>query len=262
MDWNPITREDYIDYYLKGGGDKRSILELSYATCDYVVDIANQHLRNSRKKYSKVLKPLRDYKKKGVKEAEAILESIGSVISGEVWNDLYPKMISSYRDFLYRIIDMFTKDHIRIDVRGRSEKYDDLGFKYTTYDFGAKDTIHKAIANTTDKSRIKELKHLQHAISRNFDGFTIAYLPGMTLFDDTKPPGKNIVTEIDSIVLKISHDKFHLDFNETKMKKKGVENAAKKDLKNNLVRALRKDVRYQIREVKRYGARLRVTIQK
>ena len=262
LDWNPITREDYIDYYLKEQGNDIAILELSYATCVYIFDIARQHFRNRRKKNSKLLKTVRDFKEISGKDAKELLESINDAISGEMWNELYPQMISSYREFLYRIINMFTKDHIRIDVRGRSEKYDDLGFKYIKNDFGAKETINKAISNTTQKERIKELNHLKHSISRTFDGFTIAYLPGMTLFDDTKPPGKNLVTEIDSIVLKISHDKFHLDFNETKDMKKGIEKAAKKDLKTKLVRVLREGVRYQIRETRGYGARLRVTISK
>jgi hypothetical protein len=93
-------------------------------------------------------------------------------------------------------------------------------------------------------------------VSRKFDGFLIACIQRITIYDYSKSPDKRKVTDIDSLVLKFNKNQMYLELHESKNTSNPFRDA-KKDLKSKLVKTLNSNTAgYKIAEVKDMGAKV------
>lgn len=189
--------------------------------------------------------------------ANKIYDSLlGSLVqeSGE-----YIRIINhpTFKDILWAVLSYHLKDQYYFDIDPHvSKEYDFVGIILKNRIHELNDHIEKAISGTDDPNRIHELKQLQKSTTRKFDGYVIACIARLNIYDYSKAPEKRIVTDIDSLVLKFNEDQMILEFHESKNTKK-PENDAKKDLKKKFIKVLNSNSKgYRIQKVTGFGAKV------
>ncbi|WP_180896536.1 hypothetical protein [Priestia megaterium] len=117
--------------------------------------------------------------------------------------------------------------------------------------------------DSSDIDRVHEIEQLENAACRVFDGYILACLSRITVYDLSKAPSRRIVTDIDSLLIKCNENSFTIEFHESKNIKKAREKAAAKDLREKFRPILNDNAKgYRIKNVKNRGAKLVIKYKK
>lgn len=132
------------------------------------------------------------------------------------------RFFPSYKDLLWSILTYFIGARYHIDIETPQKQYDIFGMKLPAGDIGLHDTIiQKAMAEESDNpDRLHELKQAYAASRRRFEGYVFTCLARVIIYDKTKAPSERLVSDIDSIIIKVSKTKLILELNEAKNYKK------------------------------------------
>ena len=108
--------------------------------------------------------------------------------------------------------------------------------------------------------RQHELKMLSQLSKREFKGYKLAMISRIKIYDYSKEPSKRLITDIDSVLIKISSSELIVELCEAKNCPK-PEKVARKDIKEKLYPTLSfKSKQVTISDVKGFGAKVRVRI--
>lgn len=269
LDINPITEVRYADFFIdKNEYTFDSLPRFTFNIAKLIQEQIKYLLENSSSEFQDLLQDIRENLEKNGVEDDVITSTINSSKSSvyrHTFNlfkrDIYP----SFKDLLWSVLNLFLKPDFQIDIDITNKNYDVFGFKFPNSDAAFLDgNIETAIEEEKDdKDRVHELNQLRKSANRKFPGYVFICLARITIYNKTKPPSETLVTDIDSVVIKISETEFILELNESKNNKKNREKNAKKELKSLLVPVIDANgAGYRIKEVKGFGAKLVIKIKK
>ncbi|KUP04707.1 hypothetical protein Q75_14770 [Bacillus coahuilensis p1.1.43] len=261
IDYNPVSGLRYIDFFLCV--DKFSQEQLPsfiFNICNYIHGLTRILEQNANFDIDRVLENVisrgEDYKIDKEKLVEIVIESrmlTFPELNRRYMNDIIPL----YKELLWSILRYFIKDQYIWDVNIQTRKYPQFIFDIDGKSTSLNRILNYAIENEPDGDRAFEILQLKKSATRTFEGFILASMARITIYDITKSPNERIATDIDSILIKVSKNKMIVEFHESKNTKKTPENKAKKDLNDKFIKVLNNNAKgYRIKEVKGMGAKL------
>ena len=263
LDANPITQIRYADFFIdKNRFESKELPKFIYNISTLIRLQINYMIENSSSDFDEMLQELKsNLVKKGVSSdlLDTTINESKSIIYRHTWNVFKSDILPSFKDLLWSILNLFLKSDYQVDIDSRKREYDSFGMKLPEGDVGLLDAnIIKAIdIEQDDPDRVHELNHLRRAANRKFDGYVFTCLSRITVYNRTKPASERIVTDIDSLVIKVSQTEFVIELNETKNIKKKREKTAAKELRKYLAPVIdTRGVGYRVYEVKDFGAKL------
>lgn len=266
LDFNPITKTKFIDFYYDQSKFTKSLLPT------FVYNIALilqgqifETVKNSPDvlALASIFNAIQDDKLKDTKYDE-IKNKIRVGLNKSILSSFVENNMPTFRGLLWWVIKYFIGDNYLFDIDFHIKKHDFFSLKLINPNINfIPNQIEQAIKNESDKDRIHELEQLKSSALRKFDGFVFVCLSRIQIYDKTQAPGKMRITDIDSVVLKSNKDQFILEFHESKNTSSSRERKAIKDLKNNFVKILNSNAKgYRITPVKGKGAKLTISISK
>lgn len=261
VDYNPFTSSRIIDFYIKP-----ELLKLSLFP-RYLYNIANIIHKQSEGTANYLIdqkEPIINALIEGMTnlnlnedERNTIIEPFKKSFHNEIKEQIILKNIPSFKNILWAVLKIHLKENYYFDINYHlSNEYNYFGVKHNDEDYLIEE-INKAINVNADLDRIHELKQLLKSAKRKFNGYTIACLERITIYDYSKSPDKREVTDIDSLILKFNNDVLFLELHESKNTKKPYRDA-KNDINKKMIKTLSKKAigNYKISEIKNFGAKI------
>lgn len=268
LDLNHITKQKYADFFINIELFKTTSLpQFIYNISKIMNTYINNVVKNSSLDFEEVMQEVkRNLLKQHVDSGliDVAINDSRKIVYKNSWNIFKSDIFPTFKDLLWSILKFFLKDNYQIDINSNHKNYDSFGMRLAEGDIGLLgDNILNAIeAESEDEDRVHELKQLLKATERKFDGYVFACLSRIMIYDKTKAANKKVVTDIDSLVIKVNQDNLIIEFNESKNYRRSRERRATKELKSNFVQCLDTERRkgYRIKEVKGFGAKLVIKI--
>ncbi|MGE7602992.1 hypothetical protein ACQKL5_10840 [Peribacillus sp. NPDC097675] len=264
IDYNPVSNFRFIDFFLCK--DKFSQVQLPpfiFNICNFIHGLTRILEQNANSDIDRVLNNVMELGEEyhfDIEKLNEILARSKNLTFPELNRRFMNDIIPLYKELLWSILRYFIKDQYNWDVNIQTRSYPQFIFNVNGKSRRLKRIFDYSIENEPDKDRAFEIEQLKKSATRSFEGFILASMARITIYDITKSPNERIVTDIDSVLVKINKNKLILEFHETKNTKKTPENRAKKDLKTKFINVLNDNARgYRIREVKGMGAKLVVS---
>ncbi|MDR7080199.1 hypothetical protein J2Y03_005259 [Neobacillus niacini] len=261
IDYNPVSGLRYIDFFLcMDNFSQEQLPSFIFNMCNYIDGLTSILEQNANFDIDRVLENVilmgEDHQFDKEKLIEIIIKSRRLTfpeLNRRYMNDIIPL----YKELLWSILRYFIKDQYIWDVNIQTRKYPQFIFNVDGKSPSLKRIFDYAIENEPDGDRAFEILQLKKSATRTFEGFILASMARITIYDITKPPNERIATDIDSILIKVNKNKIIVEFHESKNTKKTPENKAKKDLNGKFIKVLNNNAKgYRIKEVKGMGAKL------
>jgi hypothetical protein len=268
LDINPLTKIRYADFFIdKNKFEPKELPRFIFNIAQLIRLQINYMIENSSSDFREILNELKsNLVTKGVSSnlIDTTISESKNIINKHTWNVFKSDVFPSFKDLLWSILKFFLNSDYQIDIDSAKKEYDSFGMKIPEGDVGLLDeNIIKAIGiEQNDEDRVHELNHLRKAANRKFNGYVFSCLSRITVYNRTKPPSEKIVTDIDSLVIKVSQTEFIIELNETKNYRNSREKKAAKELRKNLAPVINtRGIGYRIVEVKNFGAKLVLKIK-
>jgi hypothetical protein len=264
LDYNPITKEKIYDFFIHKSFDNGKfpvfVFNLLSLLEEQISNTANQEIAPVIK-IDKLLKKSLQNKNISDKEITGISQKITEIYYKDIVAQIKEVNLPTFRDVLWSILRYFIEDRYSFEIGQHKYPFDVVGVKLLKLPIDTIiNNISIAVKDEKDTDRVHELNHLKKAIDKNYNGFQLACLCRINIYDLSKPPDKRIITDIDSVLVKVNSDEFIIEFHESKNTPKS-ETDARKDLRNKFLKTLNKNASgYQIYDVKKMGAKLRIKI--
>jgi len=268
LDINPITKIRYADFFIdKNRFEPRGLPKFIFNIAFLIRLQINYMIENSSSDFDGILEELKsNLVNKGVDAGlidTTINESKG-IIYKHTWNVFKSDIFPSFKDLLWSVLNFFLKSDYQVDIDSGKREYDSFGMKFPDVNVGLLDeNILKAIdIEQEDEDRVHELEHLRSAANKRFNGYVFVCLSRITVYNRTKPASEKIVTDIDSLIIKVSQTEFIIELNETKNYRRNREKKAAKELRKMLAPVINtRGIGFRVYEVKDFGAKLVLRIK-
>jgi len=269
LDYNPVTKVRYADFFIHSNDFSQREAPRFVFNISSLISNQIKHLyANSGKEFFEVLSEAKENAiLEGVDE-QAITKAIQNTrqtISRHIWKAFRKDILPAFKDLFWSILKYFIGDKYHIDIDSENKNYDVFGMRHPAGDFGLlEDNIKTALtAEKNDPDRAHELQQLLKASKRAFDGYIFVCLSRIRIYDLTKPPSERLVSDIDSLIIKVNKNKLILELNESKNIAKRREAKAVKELRSNLAPVLNKNAKgYRVMGVKGFGGKLVIKCEK
>ncbi|WDU77707.1 hypothetical protein [Lysinibacillus sp. G01H] len=266
IDYNPVSGLRFIDFFLCM--DKFSHEQLTpfiFNMCNYIDGLTRILEKNANLDVDRVLDNVVLLGEENEFDKEKLIEILiksRRLTFPELNRRFMADIIPLYKELLWSILRHFIKDQYSWDVNIQTRKYPQFIFNVNGKSNGLKRIFDFAIENEPDSDRAFEILQLKKSATRSFEGFILASMARITIYDITKSPNERIVTDIDSVLMKVNKNKLIVEFHESKNTKRTPENNAKRDLRNKFIKVLNDNAKgYRINEVKGMGAKLVVSFK-
>lgn len=266
LDYNAIKDELVYDFYFQNGFENKylptflhnilSILEEQIMSSAYSLITPLQELEDNTRELFRKYNISQD-------EINPIFEKSNEVYYKDLVVELKRINMPCFRGLVWSLIKWCLKDNYTFEIAEHKPKYEVVAFKLNNINLNTIGyNIDLAKKNSGDKDKNHELEHLSHATKRNFDGFVLACLCRINIYDSLMPPEQRPVTDIDSLLIKVSENELIIEFNESKNTKKSAFKKARKDLREKFMKVLNSNAKgTKIMDVKNYGAKARLRIK-
>lgn len=264
IDINPYTNIQSVDFFISDKFENIHLPKLLSNISNLIKDQINNLFSHIGNNYNDVLNQVtRLANENNIPEdiINIIISDKYDVVRNKTWEQAKLDLFPTYRDLIWSTLKHFIKSEFRLEIEHSSTSYDNYSFSFPELgDQHLFSTLSDAISQEVDPDRIHEIKMLENASKRKFNGFKIACLVRINILDMTKSPDKMKTTDIDAVLLKISEDSIKLELFEAKNHKRSKEKVAVKDLRALLVPILNKKCLYTVTEVKGFGGKLTISI--
>jgi hypothetical protein len=266
LDYNPISKEKIYDFYYHSNFKRGhfptfvyNILLILEQQISRTIDSKSELFRAISKIFSESLKD------KLISEAEIDLierKAGNKFVTSELIGEIDKVNIPTFRGLLSSIICYLLDSKYTFEITDINTPYDYVAIKLANVPYNnIPSNLAKAIDAESNDDRKHELKHLLKLVHRTYDGFIICSLCRINIYDFSKSPNERIVTDIDSVIVKIKADEMIVEFVESKNMKNNAESAAIKDLREKFIKTLNTNAKgYQLSQVKGFGAKVRIKI--
>ncbi len=260
IDLNPFTKRIIIDFYFH---KEHFSFDLLPRFLFNIVSVIETQLNKTYDRLIEKNAPLllnfnKSLEQKGFGEDDFkdVYAPIRNHFRNETIKIIRLRNIPSFKGILSTTIKAHFEDKYSFDIDHHlSEDYEYFGFILNNnLDFLTHE-VNAAIHYTTDDDRIHELRQIEKSISRKYEGYKIACLARIKIYDYSQPPSSTNVTDIDSVLLKFNKEELVLEFFEGKNTRRPEADAVK-DLRKKFIKVLNKKARYRIVKVKDFGAKV------
>ncbi|MEW4328364.1 hypothetical protein Q0N12_17070 [Rossellomorea marisflavi] len=262
IDSNPISGLKYIDIFLNEGRfNKKQLPALVFNICNFIYELTDDLEDNANYDVDIVLDYAMNLSNKynvDIEELSHLLLAARKLTYPELNRRYRENIIPLFKELLWSVMRYFIDEKYFLDIDIHTKKYPPFNFKLNEMSNELfLEKFDSAINNENNFDRAAEIKQLKRSAGRQFEGYKLASLTRITIYDLSKPPGSRIVTDIDSVLIKVNKNNFIIEFHETKNTKRKQESNAKKDLRNKFVNVLNTNAKgYRISGVKGMGAKL------
>lgn len=265
LDFNPISRTKYIDYFLTTEFNKNEFPRL----CFNITSIFETQLMNyARNKNKAIFQLVSDFRSQldNLGVDESIVNSIIGSSTEESYSRILTNLINTttitVRELISSIIAYFINPKYTLEIKSHKEELNNIGIKLNRYKIDNIETnINQLIDSTANLDRKHELLQTKKSATRTYHGFVLCYLSRIDIYDLSLPPKDRIVTDIDSVVIKFCENCFKIEFHEAKNQNRNSESSAVRDLKRNIIPILNEHaVGRKIQKIKNSGAKIVIRI--
>ncbi len=263
LDYNPITQTRYADFFIhKDKFGKEDLPRFVFNICTLIAQHISTLKENVSMDYSFLVREIKEVAiDEGLSEGliDEILSKSTKAISSEAYQKFKEDIFPSYKDLLWSILSYFFDSKYHLDIQLPSKEYDIFGMKFSNGDMSFLKNIFeqaKVQENNSD-DRLHEIKQAEKVTQRSYGGFILVCLARVMIYDKTKSPNERLVTDIDSLTIKVDKEELIVELNESKNRKRSKETVAAKEIRKNLVPVLNNNSKgYRVRHVKGFGAKL------
>jgi len=262
LDSNPCTGTRYADFFISDSFTDSDLPKFLSNVCQLIEDQALHMVNRLEAKLEKVSDGIRLGSSMAEVDEDAIDSIIRAALSGlreDAWRDVDMLLLPAYQALTWAVMRYFVPETYRFCVTSKAAPYPVIGMAFDDMSSHIlAGTVLSAIEHEEprDPARAQELAMLLRRVKRRHKGFTMACLARVDILDMSKPPSKRSVTDIDSMILRVSETEMQLELFEAKLQKKSGETDALRDLRKNLAPVLRKGTSYRTVKVSGLGAKL------
>lgn len=265
LDFNPKTNEKVYDFFIDKKFVKTDLPTFLFNTCQLLENQIKQTVTEELNQYDKLISGLSTELKKRISsetEIDEIIKNSLGFLSSDVLQKINQKVLPAFRSLLSSIISYFLESKYTFEITDTNVPYDLVGVSLSELNFNTiKSNITKALDFEENEDRKLEIKQIKKLVPKNYPGYIICSMCRINIYDFSKSPNERIVTDIDSVIIKINRSELIIEFNETKNVKRNRENVAKKDLKDKFIRILNDNAKgYRNIPVKGFGSKIRIKI--
>jgi hypothetical protein len=265
MDYNPITDERVIDFYIEDNFNFKYfstfIYNIGNITIGQIIGTSTNEF-NRTKKIIEIIDtnlntlPITETQKKDFKKP------INEHISSNIKKTLLNKNLPIFKNILWAVLRYHLDAKFHFDIDNHSiDKYDYFGVKVIGFN-PLKENLDKAVEIEKDVDRKHELNQIKKSVYRKFEGTVLICLSRIKIYNYSLSPDKRIVTDIDGVVLKFNDKELILELHESKNTAKPVKDAIK-DINSKLIKTIDKKIKgVRIKEVPDYGAKIYIRHKK
>lgn len=234
LDYNAISKEKIYDFYYHSDFSKKKFPIFVYNIL-LILEQQIHHTITSNAKPLGVLADILDNKLKGRisdKELQEIRKTTASkLVTQKLIKEIDNVNIPTFRALLSSIICFFLDDKYTFEITELNTPYDYVAVKLSNVPYNnILSNISKAIKTETNPDRKHELKQVLKQVPKEYDGFIICSLCRINIYDFSKPPNERIITDIDSVIVKVCSKELIIELNESKNMKRKAEKEAIKDI--------------------------------
>ena len=266
LDFNPKTNEKIYDFYIDKKFKNTQLPIFIFNICQLLENQIQNTIKNELKQYEKLISGLNKELKQKISSQPEIDETIQNsldFLSSDVLEKINEQILPAFRALLSSIITYFLDSKYTFEINDTNVPYNLVGIQLNYVTFNNINTnIEKALDFEENENRKLEIKQIKKIVPKDYNGFIICSMCRIDIYDFSKPPSERIITDIDSVIVKISKSNLIIEFNETKNEKRNRENAAKKDLNDKFIKILNKNAKgYRNTPVKGFGAKIRLKVK-
>lgn len=265
VDFNLLTKKTVLDFYIRKELFAVTDLPLLVAKAFRVSDIIDEKQLTAQISIHQpiTIRLIDSLKLNGIEDQqiERIVYPITKYLAQDSAKKNYDLNVQFFKKLTWSIIRFFIQARYYFEL-DTTVDHKSIAVKYPTGEDFISDRIKQEIElySGFDSDRVKELKHLEYASKRRFDGHTVVCIDRIKIYDYSLAPDKRNITDIDSLVLKFNKKELIVEFNETKNTNNPITHA-KKDLKGKFVSVLNSNAKgYRIIPVGNFGAKVRLRI--
>jgi len=262
LDSNPCTGTRYADFFISDSFADSDLPKFLFNICLLVEDQAVHMVNRAELRHEKVSEGIRlGAETAGIDRnvADAIVEAAASGVRHDAWRNVDKHLLPAYQTLTWAVMRHFIPENYRFNVASRAAPYPVIGMSFDSMSRHIlAETVSSAIEHekSRDPARAQELRMLLRRVKHEHMGFTMACLARVDILDMSKPPNERSVTDIDSMILRVSETEVLLELFEAKDQKRSGETAALRDLRTKLAPVLRKGTSYRTVKVSGLGAKL------
>ncbi|QNK78185.1 hypothetical protein H7F37_03635 [Winogradskyella sp. PAMC22761] len=265
LDFNPKTNEKVYDFFIDKKFKKSDLPTFLFNICQLLENQIKNTVNEEIQQYDKLISGLtKELKERISSESEIneIIQNSLGFLSSDVLQKINQKVLPAFRGLLSSIISYFLDSKYTFEITDTNIPYDLVGVSLSELNFNTiKSNIKKALKFEENEDRKLEIKQIEKLVPNNYPGYIICSMCRINIYDFSKSPNERIVTDIDSVIIKINKSELIIEFNETKNVKRNRENVAKKDLKDKFIQTLNDNAKgYRNNPVKGFGAKIRIKI--
>ncbi len=264
LDTNFISKEKILDFYVNSNFTNKQFPVFIYNICRLLENEFEKTVEKEIRKHSEFIGHLNLELTEKIPSEQDRQEVIRNSLKYffKYVNEKVDTNLPGFQNLITSILDYFIDERYTYEISDGTSSYDHIGVNFENIEIGhLLRNLRKAIKYEKDLDRIHEINHIQNGLKKKFKGFILCSISRINIYDFSQSPNRRLITDIDSLIVKIDKNEFIIEFNETKNTKKQAVSNAKKDLKNNLVPILNKNAKgYRILPVKDFGAKLRIKL--
>jgi hypothetical protein len=265
LDFNPKTNEKVYDFFIDKKFKRSDLPTFIFNICQLLENQIKKTVNEEINQYDKLISGLtKELKGRISSESEIneIIQNSLGFLSSDVLQKINQKILPAFRSLLSSIISYFLDSKYTFEITDTNIPYDLIGVSLNEFNFNTiKSNIAKALEYEENEDRKLEIKQIEKLVPKNYFGYIICSMCRINIYDFSKSPNERIVTDIDSVIIKINKSELIIEFNETKNIKRNRENVAKKDLKDKFIQTLNDNAKgYRNNPVKGFGAKIRIKI--
>lgn len=265
LDFNPKTNEKVYDFFIDKKFIRTDFPTFLFNTCQLLESQIKQTVKEELNQYDKLISGLtKELKERISSESEIgeIIQNSLGFLKSDILQKINQKVLPAFRSLLSSIISYFLDSKYTFEITDTNVPYDLVGVSLSYLNFNTiKSNITKALDFEENEDRRLEIKQIKKLVPQKYQGYIICSMCRINIYDFSKSPNERIVTDIDSVIIKINKSELIIEFNETKNIKRNRENVAKKDLKDKFLKTLNDNAKgYRNNPVKGFGAKIRIKI--
>ena len=265
LEVNKISDEKIYDFFINNSFTNKQFPNFVYNICKLLESEFEKTIIREIKQHSDFIDKLNEELQPHIGEEDTrknIITNSLRYFQKDINEKLTSRNRPGFQKLLTSILSYFIEDRYTFEISDNSIPYDHVAFKLENLDFGhIEENLETALNFETHPDRIHELNHLGKSLKRKFNGFVLCCLCRINIYDFSQSPNKRIITDIDSLVIKVSKENFIIEFNETKNTKNNKVGNAKKDLNQQFLPVLNKNKKgYRNIPVNGFGSKIQIKL--
>lgn len=265
LEINKFTNEKIYDFFTNNKFTNKQFPTFVYNICKLLESEFEKTIIREIEQHSEFINKLNEELQPHIVDEDVrkrIITNSLKYFQKDINEKLTSRNRPGFQELLTSILNYFIEDRYTFEISDNSISYDHIAFKLEKLEFNhIEENLNSALDFETHPDRLHELNHLKNSLKRGTNGFVLCCLCRINIYDFSQSPNKRIITDIDSLIIKITKEKFIIEFNETKNTKVNKIGNARKDLNQQFLPVLNKNKKgYRNIPVNGFGSKIQIKL--